>query len=241
MQVNATKSKFAAQSIEFMGFNLTKNGYKLLHSRVKAILKIAPPNTVRCMWEFIGTINFIKNHIPNQAKLIRPLAKLTKKNTNFNWGPQQQQAFEDIKAQVATQTSRKYFTFTQMQATVVLVQYYAKSRTKNDRISKKTSWHNPSHKYLVKNDKRCPKEVPNHREETPSLSLSLLLLWMHYLWMHNDDSQWPQKFNLWYCNTHKSKSPPLTPRAQPRFWCKKSAHQWTQKTELWTVSTNLTI
>ena len=101
MQVNATKRKFTAQSIEFVGFNLTKIGYKPLRLQVEASLKITPPNTVRCMWEFIGTINFIKKHIPNWAKLIRPLAELTKKDTKVNWGPQQQQDFEEIKAQVA--------------------------------------------------------------------------------------------------------------------------------------------
>ena len=50
----------------------------------------------------------IKKHIPNQAKLVCPLADLTKKDTKFNWGPQQQQAFEEIKAQVAKQIMLRY-------------------------------------------------------------------------------------------------------------------------------------
>ena len=81
MKVNSKKSKFACQSVEFVGFNLAKNGFKPLHSRVKAILNIAPLNTVRCTREFVGMINFIKDHIPNWTKLVSPLAYLIRKDT----------------------------------------------------------------------------------------------------------------------------------------------------------------
>ena len=45
----------------FPAFNLTKNGYKTIHSRTEAIFNLAHLNTLRHICKSIGTINFYKN------------------------------------------------------------------------------------------------------------------------------------------------------------------------------------
>ena len=101
MQVNLTKSKLRHLQVEFMEFLLKKNGYEVTQKGVKAILRLAPPKTIKHVRTFVCTINFIKNHIPNRAAIMQPLTNLTKKNQTWTWKQEQQQAFEKILAAVA--------------------------------------------------------------------------------------------------------------------------------------------
>jgi hypothetical protein len=101
MQVSADKSRFCQTSVEFLGFQLDRTGYRPLPSRVDAILRVLPPSNLKQVRGFLGVINFIKNHIPNRAALIEPITRLTRKGEKFIWGDEQQQAFEKIKAVIS--------------------------------------------------------------------------------------------------------------------------------------------
>ncbi len=95
------KSRFCQASVEFLGFQLDRTGYRPLPSRVDAILRIKPPSNLKQVRGFLGVINFIKNHIPNCAAICEPITRLTRKDKKFSWGEEQQLAFNKIKAIVA--------------------------------------------------------------------------------------------------------------------------------------------
>ena len=100
MQVS-DKSRFCQSSLEFLGFQLDRTGYRPLPSRVEAILRIKPPSNIKQVRGFLGVINFIKNHIPNRAAIIEPITRLTRRDVKFVWGEEQQQAFEKVKAVIS--------------------------------------------------------------------------------------------------------------------------------------------
>ena len=56
----------------------------------------------------IGIINFIKNHIPMCAALVRQLTELTRKDTKFKWDKQKQKEFDKLKAAVANSIRMTY-------------------------------------------------------------------------------------------------------------------------------------
>ncbi len=101
MQVNLEKSELCAIQVEFLGFLLKRTGFQPTRKRIEAILKLLPPRNVKQVRGFLGTINFIKNHIPNRAAIMAPITLLTKDNQPFIWGEEQQQAFDKTKAAVA--------------------------------------------------------------------------------------------------------------------------------------------
>ena len=90
MQANATKSKWCNTELEFLGFWLTLMGYHPLKRRIKSILAILPPKNVKSVRDFVGLVNFIKNHIPGCAKTLETVTKLRRKETPFIWGEEQQ-------------------------------------------------------------------------------------------------------------------------------------------------------
>ena len=107
-QVNADKSALIALGLEFLGFWLSRDGYRPLQKRVEAILKIKPPTTVKETRMFLGVINFIKNHIPGRAGILEPITRLTKKEEKFVWGQEQSKAFDLIKSKVAEKIMLTY-------------------------------------------------------------------------------------------------------------------------------------
>ena len=102
MQVNLTKSTLCTKEVEFLGFLLKETCYQPTKKRIKAILKIAPPKIVKKVREFLGAINFIKNHTPNRAGILAPITHLTKKDVPFILGEEANQAFKKVKAEIAT-------------------------------------------------------------------------------------------------------------------------------------------
>jgi hypothetical protein len=65
LQVNGKKSHFCETEAEFLGFLLTRNGVKPQVNKVKAVMRLAQPKTVKQVRSFIGMINYYKDHIPH--------------------------------------------------------------------------------------------------------------------------------------------------------------------------------
>jgi len=108
MQVSVEKSRFCQTSLEYLGFELNRTGYKPLPSRVNAILRIQSPKNIRQVRGFLGTINFIKNHIVGRAEICELITRLTKKEVKFVWGEEQEAAMQKIKGKIAEAIMLEY-------------------------------------------------------------------------------------------------------------------------------------
>jgi hypothetical protein len=58
MRVNASKSKFYANQIEYLGYWITKSGIQTVQSTVEAILKIKAQTNREERRQFIGIVNY---------------------------------------------------------------------------------------------------------------------------------------------------------------------------------------
>ena len=52
----------------------------------------------------LGLASFYRDFIPNLAKIAEPIQKLMKKDVQFKWEEEQQQAFETIKKSISTKS-----------------------------------------------------------------------------------------------------------------------------------------
>ncbi|RMC21747.1 hypothetical protein DUI87_02616 [Hirundo rustica rustica] len=50
---------------------------------------------------FLGAIGSWRMHIPEYSQIVSPLYLVTRKKNDFHWGPEQQQAFAQIKQEIA--------------------------------------------------------------------------------------------------------------------------------------------
>ncbi|RMB99550.1 hypothetical protein DUI87_23803 [Hirundo rustica rustica] len=62
---------------------------------------MSPPTSKTETQAFLGTIGFWRMHICEYSQIVNPLYLLTCKKNDFHWGPEQQQAFAQIKQKIA--------------------------------------------------------------------------------------------------------------------------------------------
>lgn len=60
---------------------------------------MSPPKNKKETQCFLGVMSFWRMRIPDYSLIVRPLPQVMQKN-DFLWGPEQQQAFEQIKQEV---------------------------------------------------------------------------------------------------------------------------------------------
>jgi len=105
-QVNPDKCFIAVQEIDFLGHTINEHGIKPNGEKIKAIVDLPPPTTLKEANEFLGKINWYRKFIPNFARTAAPLHKITNKTKHrrheFKWGPEQQQSFVDFKSILTT-------------------------------------------------------------------------------------------------------------------------------------------
>ncbi|RMC17920.1 hypothetical protein DUI87_05589 [Hirundo rustica rustica] len=62
---------------------------------------MSPPTNKKETQAFLGAIGFSRMHIPEYSQIVSPPYLVTCKKNNFHWGPEQQQAFAQIKQEIA--------------------------------------------------------------------------------------------------------------------------------------------
>ncbi len=96
------KCEFRKSTLEFHGHLFTAKGLKPSASKVDAVNACQKPNTKEELVSFLQMVAYLSRYIDRFSSRCEPLRRLTKENTKFQWGPEQQQAFDDLKAALTT-------------------------------------------------------------------------------------------------------------------------------------------
>lgn len=98
LRINWRKCNFLAKRITFLGFILENGMVKPSEEKTEAVRKFPTPNNVLQIQRFLGLTGFFRRFIRNYAMIARPLSDLTRKDVNFEFGDEQQEAFITLKA-----------------------------------------------------------------------------------------------------------------------------------------------
>ena len=108
LKVNAKKSFFAQQELEYLGYKVTTNHITPIPDKVEAMLNIAVPRTKKELRSFIGLVNFYRDAWIRRSHILAPLTKLTGKKANWEWKEEHTEAFNSIKRVLAKETLLVY-------------------------------------------------------------------------------------------------------------------------------------
>ena len=75
LKVNADKLTFCALEIEYLGYNLSKNGIKPQRNKVQAILAIQPPKGVKQLRHFLGMVQYYRDLWARRSDMLAPLTE----------------------------------------------------------------------------------------------------------------------------------------------------------------------
>jgi hypothetical protein len=113
LKINAIKSSFGKNAVEYLGYWITRKGIQPLPKKVEALKNLLPPTTKRELRRFIGLINYYRDMWTKRLHILAPLASLTSKTVKWRWGKVEQTAFDTIKKIVAKEVLLSYPDFTQ--------------------------------------------------------------------------------------------------------------------------------
>ncbi|XP_063361755.1 uncharacterized protein LOC134650752 [Cydia amplana] len=102
LHVNREKCAFARESVKYLGHVITQQGVSTDPDKVSAVLEMKEPGTLKHLRTFLQTCSWFRKFIPNFSKVSEPLTRLTRKKQVWIWGPEQTQAFLELKRLLTT-------------------------------------------------------------------------------------------------------------------------------------------
>ncbi|RMC03701.1 hypothetical protein DUI87_19693 [Hirundo rustica rustica] len=99
--IKKSKVKGPAHEIQFLGIKWQDGRRQIPTEVINKITAMSPPTNKKETQAFLGAIGFWRMHIPEYSQIVSPLYLVTRKKNDFHWGPEQQQAFAQIKQEIA--------------------------------------------------------------------------------------------------------------------------------------------
>ena len=109
IRFNPDKCRVGQTEIPFFGYIISETGIKSDPEKVRAIEKMDPSGSLKDLQTFLGMVQFISRFLPNLASSAAVLWDLTKSTSEFQWGPEHQQAVNNIKTQITKTTTLRYY------------------------------------------------------------------------------------------------------------------------------------
>ncbi|RMC02381.1 hypothetical protein DUI87_21551 [Hirundo rustica rustica] len=98
--IKKSKVKGPTREIQFLGVKWHDGRRQIPTEVINKITAMCPPTNKKETQAFLGTIGFWRMHIPEYSQIVSPLYLVTHKKNDFCWGPEQQQAFAQIKQEI---------------------------------------------------------------------------------------------------------------------------------------------
>ena len=102
LKLKPRKCELFRRQLKFLGWNVGNSGIEVPAENIAAVLKRTCPMNVREVQSFLGYVNYHRSHIEKYAELAAPLYALMgkKKGEAFNWEPEHEKAFEELKSAI---------------------------------------------------------------------------------------------------------------------------------------------
>ena len=107
---NPTKFRFGAEEVEFLGFQITKDGVQPTEKYIDSIRDFPEPKDITGARSWFGLINQV-NYAYSESDLMEPFRPLLKPGTKFVWTEELAKAFESSKTKIIEAVRRGVKTF----------------------------------------------------------------------------------------------------------------------------------
>ncbi|GKA19327.1 putative reverse transcriptase domain-containing protein [Tanacetum coccineum] len=92
-----SKCKFWLQKVHFLGHVVNHTGIHVDSSKIELVKNWKAPTTPSEIRLFLGLAGYYRRFIANFSKISKPLTSLTQKNKKYEWGVEQEEAFQTLK------------------------------------------------------------------------------------------------------------------------------------------------
>lgn len=100
LKLNISKCKFLFTKIEYLGFEIESGLLRPAESKIESVAKFPKPTDVHKVRQFLGLASYFRQFVYNFGVIAQPLTKLTRKNAEWKWTTEEEEAFQLIKAKL---------------------------------------------------------------------------------------------------------------------------------------------
>jgi hypothetical protein len=105
LKLNPEKCVFGVKKGKFLGCLVSTKGIEANPNKIKAILRMEPPNTKKGAQHLAGRLASLNRFISISAERNLSFFEILKSAEVFQWGPAQQRAFEELKQYLIDSTT----------------------------------------------------------------------------------------------------------------------------------------
>lgn len=102
LTLNLKKCFFFQSELDYLGYQISEFGLRPGTKKIRAVSEFPTPTNVHQVRQFVGLASFFRRFIYNFASLAKPLTKLTKADASWQWGLEQEDAFQNIKSKLVS-------------------------------------------------------------------------------------------------------------------------------------------
>ena len=102
LKLKPKKCNLTVQQVEYLGYVVSQDGLSTDPKKVDAVQKFPTPTDLKDLRSFLGLASYYRRFIPHFSAIASPLFALTRKDVNFDWSPDCQQAFDRLKRLLTT-------------------------------------------------------------------------------------------------------------------------------------------
>jgi hypothetical protein len=103
-RANLSKCYYGGSKIDYLGYEITRDGIQPQPKKVEAILKLSPPKKKHQLRHFLGMVNYYRDMWQNIIHMMAPLTGLVSPLVKYKWGEEQQKEFDEINQKVRQET-----------------------------------------------------------------------------------------------------------------------------------------
>ncbi|GJY21427.1 putative reverse transcriptase domain-containing protein [Tanacetum coccineum] len=92
-----SKCDFWLDSVQFLGHVIDRSGVHVDSAKIEAIKSWDAPTTPTEVRQFFGLAGYYRRFIEGFSLISKPLTKLTQKNKKYEWGKEEEEAFQTLK------------------------------------------------------------------------------------------------------------------------------------------------
>ncbi|GKB61388.1 putative reverse transcriptase domain-containing protein [Tanacetum coccineum] len=93
---------FWLESVQFLGHVINNKGVHVDPAKVEAIRNWSAPTTPTEVRQFLGLAGYYRRFIEGFSLISKPLTKLTQKNKKYEWGTEEDEAFQTLKQKLCS-------------------------------------------------------------------------------------------------------------------------------------------
>ena len=97
LKLKPSKCELFKQEVRYLGHVVSAHGVSTDPEKVKAVREWPVPETVKEVQSFLGMAGYYRQYMPDFSTVAKPLSHLSNKDVTWCWGPECQEAFEEIK------------------------------------------------------------------------------------------------------------------------------------------------